>query len=187
MFTGIIREVGTMTAVARTRGSLRLSVRAARIARRVKVGSSVAVAGVCLTVVRRTGSTLTFDVMPETLKKTTLDCLAIGSKVNIEPSLRVGDELGGHLVAGHVDGVGEVSSVSRVGGSKVMVIRSPRTITRRIHLHGSVTVDGVSLTVARKARGTFTVALVPYTLRHTTLNLLTKGSRVNIEVDHGRW
>lgn len=187
MFTGIIREVGTVTAAENARGSLRLSVRVARIVRRARVGSSVAVAGVCLTVIRRTASTLSFDVMPETFKKTTLDRLAIGSKVNIEPSLRLGDELGGHLVSGHVDGVGTVAAVSRIGRSKVVAIRPPQTVTRRIHLHGSVTVDGVSLTVARKAGSTFTVAIVPYTLAHTTLRLLTKGSRINIEVDRRRW
>lgn len=183
MFTGIIREVGTVIAVGRTRGSLRLSVRAARTARRVRVGSSVAVAGVCLTVVRRTASTLTFDVMPETLKKTTLGRLVVESKVNIEPSLRLGDELGGHLVSGHVDGVGTVESVRRVGRSRLVVIRSKL----KPILHGSVALDGVSLTVARKSGDTFTVALVPYTLRHTTLLLLTKGSLVNVEVDRGRW
>lgn len=187
MFTGIIREVGTVIAVERARGGLRLSVRSVRTTRRVRVGSSVAVAGVCLTVVRRTGPTLIFDIMPETLRKTTLERLSVGSKVNIEPSLRLGDELGGHLVSGHVDGVGVVQAVRRVGHSKVVVIRTHSLHSRILKLHGSVAVDGVSLTVARKARTTFTVALVPYTLRQTTLHLLTKGSRINIEVDRGQW
>lgn len=183
MFTGIISEVGIVTAATRARGGLRLSVRASRTARRARVGSSVAVAGVCLTVVRRTGSTLFFDVMPETLKKTTLGNLSVRSKVNLEPSLRLGDELGGHLVSGHVGGVGTVESVRRVGRSRLVVIKSKLKPT----LHGSVALDGVSLTVARLKSAAFTVALVPYTLRHTTLSLLTKGSAVNIEVDRGRW
>ena len=169
MFTGIVREVGR---VVEFDGS-RLVVDAAT---KAESGDSVAVEGVCLTVLD--GSRLAFDVVPETLSRTTLGGLRPGDRVNIEPALRVGDPLGGHNVQGHVDGIGRVRSI----GEPVW-IDAPREILRYCIAKGSITVDGVSLTIARIDDAGFAVALIPHTLTATTLGELEPGDPVNLEAD----
>jgi riboflavin synthase len=172
MFTGIVRERGR---VASFDGS-RLVVEAATGAR---IGDSVAVAGVCLTVVGHDGGTLAFDVGEETLSRSTLGALAAGDEVNIEPALRAGEPLGGHIVQGHVDGVGRL----RGGDHGLTWFDAPAEILRYCVEKGSITVDGTSLTIAALDGDGFAVALVPHTLEVTTLGGLAPGAAVNLEVD----
>jgi riboflavin synthase len=169
MFTGIVREVGRVVEF----DGLRLVVDAAT---KAESGDSIAVEGVCLTVLD--GSHLAFDVVPETLSRTTLGGLRPGDRVNIEPALRVGDPLGGHNVQGHVDGIGHVRSI----GEPVW-IDAPVEILRYCIEKGSITVDGVSLTIAAIDDAGFAVALIPHTLTATTLGELEPGDPVNLEAD----
>jgi riboflavin synthase len=171
MFTGIVREVGT---VARFDGS-RLVVEAGTEA---ELGDSVAIAGVCLTVAARENGGLAFDVVSETLGRTTLGSLSAGDKVNLEPSLRAGDPLGGHIVQGHVDGVGRLRE-----RGELTWFDAPAEIVRYCVEKGSIAVDGTSLTVAATDERGFAVALIPHTLEATTLGELAPGSAVNLEVD----
>ena len=179
MFTGIVREVGTVTAFD---GS-RLVVAAPETAALAAVGDSVAVAGTCLTVVDTSDGRLAFDVVPETLSRTALGGLPPGAAVNLEPSLRVGDPLGGHVVQGHVDAVGRVRSVTPEGEGRRVWVDAPETVARYCLEKGSIAVDGVSLTVAALDDDGFEVALIPHTLAVTTLGELEQGDEVNLEPD----
>lgn len=179
MFTGIVRELGTVDAFD---GS-RLVVASPETAGGVVVGDSVSIAGVCLTVVAAEEGRLAFDVVPETLSRTALNRLEPGDRVNVEPSLRVGDPLGGHVVQGHVDAVGTVRSVRPEGDSRRVWVDAPDAIVRYCLEKGSIAVDGVSLTVAALDDDGFEVALIPHTLAVTTLGDLEPGDEVNLEVD----
>jgi riboflavin synthase len=172
MFTGIVRELGR---VAGFDGS-RLLVEAPET--EASVGDSVAIAGVCLTVVAHDDGTLAFDVVPETLGRTSLGRLRAGDAVNVEPALRAGEPLGGHIVQGHVDAVGRIRAL----GEPVW-IDAPPDVLRYCVEKGSIAVDGTSLTVAALDNGGFAVALVPHTLAATTLGDLERGDEVNLEVD----
>jgi riboflavin synthase len=179
MFTGIVLELGTVTAFD---GS-RLVVAAPETAVDAQVGDSVSVAGVCLTVVERDGERLMFDVVPETLSRTALGGVEAGGSVNLEPSLRVGDRLGGHVVQGHVDAVGSVRSVTEEGDSRRVWIDAPQAVLAYCIDKGSVAVDGVSLTVAAFDDDGFEVALIPHTLAVTTLGRVEPGDELNLEAD----
>jgi len=179
MFTGIVRELGTVAAFD---GS-RLVVTAPETAAGAGVGDSVSVAGVCLTVVEKDEGQLAFDAVPETLARTALGGLESGDAVNIEPSLRVGDQLGGHVVQGHVDAVGQIRSVTRDGESRRVWIDAPDAVLGYCIEKGSIAVDGVSLTVAALDDSGFEVALIPHTLAVTTLGRLEPGDAVNLEAD----
>jgi riboflavin synthase len=179
MFTGIVREVGTVDAFV---GS-RLVVAGPETAAGVAVGDSVSVAGVCLTVVESTEGRLSFDVVPETLARTALGRLVPGDSVNLEPALRVGDPLGGHVVQGHVDAVGRVRSVEPEGASRRVWFDAPESVVRYCLEKGSIAVDGVSLTVAALDDDGFEVSLIPHTLEVTTLGRLEPGDDVNLETD----
>ena len=182
MFTGIVREVGSVAAFD---GS-RLVVEAPETAARAAVGDSVAVAGVCLTVVEAGDERLAFDAVPETLSRTALGGLEPGHAVNIEPSLRVGDQLGGHVVQGHVDAVGRIRStlaLTSLPESRRVWVDAPDTVLRYCLEKGSIAVDGVSLTVAALDDDGFEVALIPHTLEVTTLGRLEPGDEVNLEAD----
>jgi len=179
VFTGIVREVGTVAAFD---GS-RLVVIAPETDADVAVGDSVSVAGVCLTVVPSDEGGLAFDVVPETLSRTALGDLTAGDSVNLEPSLRVGDPLGGHVVQGHVDAVGRVRSITPEGESRRVWVDAPEAIVRYCLEKGSIAVDGVSLTVAALDDDGFEVALIPHTLEVTTLGALEPGDEVNLEAD----
>ena len=179
MFTGIVREVGTVVAFD---GS-RLVVEAPATAAGAGVGDSVAVAGTCLTVVDAADRRLSFDVVPETLSRTVLGAVERGSSVNVEPSLRVGDQLGGHVVQGHVDAVGRVRSVVPEGDGRRVWVDAPPTVVGYCIEKGSIAVDGVSLTVAAFDDDGFEVALIPHTLAVTTLGRLETGDAVNLEAD----
>ena len=184
MFTGIVREQGRVcNADVSPAGGLRLAVAAPATSRGAVVGDSVAVGGVCLTVVSAEGDVLAFDVVAETLRRSTLGALAPGGEVNLEPALRAGEPLGGHIVQGHVDAVGVARSSEPEGDGRRMWIDAPDDVLRLCVEKGSITVDGVSLTVAELDRGGFAIALVPHTLRVTTLGRLAPGDRVNLEAD----
>ena len=185
MFTGIIRELGTVAAVERTHGLVRLTVAAPHTASQVHPLESVAVNGVCLSVVRRQPGTLTFEMIRETQRLTTLGTARPGSRVNVEPSLSVCDRLNGHLVFGHVDGLGTVTARHRMAGELVLTIRVPAPLRRFLVPKGPVTVDGVSLTVGQTVtRSTFAIHVIPESLRRTTLGDLKVGDRVNVELDY---
>jgi riboflavin synthase len=179
MFTGIVRELGVVEAFD---GS-RLVVSAPETAARAAVGDSVAVAGVCLTVVETAYGRFSFDAVPETLSRTALSGLEQGDPVNIEPSLRVGDQLGGHVVQGHVDAVGRVRSVAAEGDGRRMWVDAPAAVLAYCIEKGSIAVDGVSLTIAGFDDEGFEVALIPHTLEVTTLAMLAPGHEVNLEAD----
>ena len=183
MFTGIVREVGRVEAVEERGESVRLVVRAPETAAAAAVGDSVSLAGVCLTAVEVVDGTVAFDAVPETLRRSTLGRLETGGGVNVEPALRAGDPLGGHIVQGHVDDVGTVASLEREGDGARLEIGAAESIVRYCVEKGSITVDGVSLTVAGVDGATFSIALVPHTLAATTLGRLQPGAPVNLEVD----
>ena len=183
MFTGIVEELGTVEAVERQSDAVRLTVRAGRVLEGTAPGDSIAVNGCCLTVTDRNDATWTADVMAETLAKTGLGSLTAGDRVNLERAVTVGSRLGGHLVQGHVDAVGHV--VRREPGEHwdVVTISMPGDLAPYLVDKGSITVDGVSLTVVEARDDEFTVSLIPETLRRTTLGFRAPGAMVNLEVD----
>ena len=179
MFTGIVRELGSVASVEEQGGAVRLRVRAPEAAERTAVGDSVSVNGVCLTAVGAENGAVEFDVVPETLRRSSLGRLEPGAAVNVEPALRAGEPLGGHLVQGHVDGVGHVVRADDEG----LEVAAPPELLRYCVEKGSIAVEGVSLTIAALRGESFTVALVPHTRAATTLGAAAAGDEVNLEVD----
>ncbi len=183
MFSGIIADVGLITSVKDRDGGLRLSVATETLGMDdVQIGDSIAVNGVCLTVIEHDGRTFTVDVSRETLN-CTVGLERQGGHVNLEKALRLSDRLGGHLVSGHVDGVGEVVAFNDIGESWRLVVRAPQTLAKYIATKGSIAINGVSLTVNHVAGAEFEVNLIPHTLEMTTLNELKAGAKVNLEID----
>jgi riboflavin synthase len=184
VFTGIVRDVGVLESCERRGGDLRLLIACARLdLSTVHVGDSLCVQGCCLTATEVTGNMFAADVSRETLALTTLGELAPGAPVNLEPALRAGDALGGHLVSGHVDAVAQLVAVRSDARSRRLTIEAPARLARYLAVKGSVTVDGVSLTVNSVEQGSFGVNIIPHTLTATTLGGLPPGARVNLEVD----
>jgi riboflavin synthase len=183
VFTGIVREVGHVVAAGGGASGLGVRIEAPRTAAEAAIGDSVSVDGVCLTAEEVEGATLSFHAVAETLERSCLGLLAPGQRVNVEPALRAGEPLGGHIVQGHVDGVGHIRSVEIVGGGRRVLVEAPTDVLRYCVEKGSITVDGVSLTVAELLPDAFGVALVPHTLSATTLGALDRGRVVNLEVD----
>jgi riboflavin synthase len=183
MFTGIVTDVGRVRAVRDTNRDRRFEIETGFDLSTLDLGASVSHAGCCLTVVEKGDGWFAVEVSGETLSLTTLDQWTEGRRVNLERAARVGDELGGHIVSGHVDGIGEVISVEAEGGSHRVRIRVPRPLHRFIAPKGSITVEGVSLTVNEVEDDVFGVNLIPHTWDVTTLGELKPGSRVNLEID----
>lgn len=184
MFTGIIQAVGRIARREERGSDARLVIEAGTLdLADVALGDSIAVAGVCLTAVELDGAHFAADVSAETLRLTTLGALAVGDAVNLEKSLRLADRLGGHLVSGHVDGIGAVAAVRDDGGSQRWTFRAPAALARYIAVKGSICVDGTSLTVNEVAGDTFGVTLIPHTLAVTTFGARRAGDAVNLEVD----
>jgi riboflavin synthase len=183
MFTGIVEELGTIAAVEHQGDAIRLTVQASTVLDGTGLGDSIAVNGCCLTVVTSDGDTWTADVMQETLDKTSLLGVAAGDRVNLERAVTVDKRLGGHIVQGHVDGVGEVVRRTPSEHWEVVEIAMPPEFGRYLVDKGSVTVDGVSLTVVEALEKSFTVSLIPETLARTTLGTRQPGDRVNLEFD----
>ena len=183
MFTGIVRERGRVVGTDARHGGLRLRVHAPRIASEIEIGDSVSVSGCCLTAVEVGDGTIAFDVVPESLARTSLGALSEGSHVNVEPALRAGEPLGGHYVQGHVDAVGRVRSIEADGLGARVRIDLPPELLRYCVEKGSIAVEGTSLTIAALDEDGIEVALVPHTLAETTLGVLAPGAAVNVEAD----
>lgn len=183
MFTGLIEEVGTVRSVSVDGERARLVIEAPLVTDGLPLGASVAVDGACVTATDVTGTTFAVDLMRETLRVTALGHLDVGVRVNLERALRVGDRLGGHMVQGHVDGIGEVIDVVEVPGTRTVRLRVPTDLTRYLVMKGSLCVAGVSLTVGDVAADVVTLGLIPHTLAWTNLGDLEAGSTVNLEVD----
>ena len=184
MFTGIVEELGSVRSVTPNEGGARFVFEAEVVLDDVELGASIAVNGCCLTVVAHDDTTWSADAVIETLARSNLGELAPGSGVNLERPVRLSDRLGGHLVQGHVDATGTVRSREpQADGSEIITIDAPADVLRYVVHKGSITVDGVSLTVARRTDDAFAVALIPHTLAVTTLGASAPGTRVNLEVD----
>lgn len=178
-----MRELGRVESLNGESAGIRLRVAAPVTASSTTAGDSVAVNGVCLTAVEVEGGVLAFDAVPETLRRSSLSRLAEGGSVNVEPAVRAGEPLGGHIVQGHVDGVGRVRQLEPEGEGARLTVEAPPELLRYVVEKGSVTVEGVSLTIAALAPDSFEIALVPHTLTATTLGSLAPGDEVNLEVD----
>ena len=183
MFTGIVEELGEVAALTDLGDSVRLTLRGPRVVDGAAHGDSIAVNGVCLTVVHCNDTVFTADVMRETLDRSSLGALAVGDAVNLERLMRLDGRLGGHLVQGHVDGTGTIMARTRSEHWELVTVSLPNDLARYVVHKGSITVDGVSLTVASLGATTFTVSLIPTTLASTTLGRKLVGARVNLEVD----
>lgn len=183
MFTGLVESLGRVVAVIQEPPGVRLAVEAAEIACDAQIGESICASGCCLSVVRRDGPRLEFQLGPETLSRTKLGELVAGAAVNLERSMRPTDRLGGHLVTGHVDGLGRLDSRRQEGDWVTCRFSAPPSLLAQMAAKGSVAIDGVSLTVVDVDAATFSVALIPHTLASTTLGSLTVGGQVNLETD----
>ena len=183
MFTGIVEELGTVESVEDQGDAIRLTLRASTVLEDAKLGDSIAVNGCCLTVAARTDDTWTADVMQETLDKTSLYGVVPGDTVNLERAVTAATRLGGHIVQGHVDGVGHVLSRTPSEHWELVEIQLPPELSKYLVDKGSITVDGVSLTVVEAGTDSFTVSLIPETLARTTLGFRQTGDRVNLETD----
>lgn len=187
MFTGIITSIGDIVAAERRDDDLRLKIASDYAPGGIAIGASIACSGVCLTATTKgeheRGSWFTADVSAETLSKTTLGGWAVGDRINLERSLKVGDELGGHIVSGHVDGIGQIVRLADDGDSLRVTIKAPQNIARFIAEKGSVAIDGASLTVNEVSGDTFGVNLIPHTRTVTTFGALAEGQNVNLEID----
>lgn len=183
MFTGLIEEKGIVAGIKPGGKSIRLMVKAPHMASEVIAGESIAVNGVCLTAVSVNPPTIEFDAVRETVERTTLGRLKPGIGVNLERALRLGDRLDGHMVQGHVDGIGVIRGIRKLGDDTVFSISSEPDVMTYIVRKGSITVDGISLTIADVAEDSFSIAIIPHTLQNTTLSEKSSGSAVNLETD----
>ena len=183
MFTGLVAELGTVQRLARQGSSYHLTVGAKKVLENLKIGDSVAVNGACLTVVRMNDSGFTADVMPETVRLTNIGSLQPGSRVNLERTLRLCDGLDGHIVSGHVEGLGTISAQRPDGIAVVVTIDTPVELLKYIIKKGSITIDGISLTVTEVTETSFSVSLIPHTAKETTLGFKKVGDSVNLETD----
>jgi len=182
VFTGLVEEVGRVTSLE-TGGMTRLSISAHRVLQGTRAGDSVSVNGVCLTVNEVDPGMLVFHAMPETLRRSALGYLAEGSAVNLERAMSPADRFGGHIVQGHVDGVGEVLEVRPEGEAEIWVFQAPESVLRYVVEKGSICVEGISLTVVAVREGSFTVSILPQTRANTNLEELGVGDTVNLEAD----
>lgn len=183
MFTGIVEELGQVEKLETLTDAVRISIAGPLVVSDAKIGDSISVNGVCLTVTEKSSSSFSADVMQETLNRSTLGKLSEGSKVNLERPVTLATRLGGHLVQGHVDGMGQIISREKSENWDVVTIEPPKDLLKYIVEKGSITVDGTSLTVASVNEKVFTVSLIPETLAKTTLGLVQAGDKVNLEVD----
>lgn len=179
MFTGIVEEVGSVVNISDNA----MTVRAEKVMSDLKLGDSIAVNGACLTAVSLSGSEFSVDLSPETMRRTSLGDLSAGGSVNLERALSASDRMGGHIVQGHVDGTGRITSTKEDRDSIIFRVRAPARLMPYIVEKGFIAVDGISLTVVKVATSSFTLAVIPYTLRNTNLETLSVGARVNLEAD----
>lgn len=183
MFTGIVEEIGTLTEIAGGSLAARLTIRASKIVTDVQLGDSISVNGVCLTVTSFTPRQFTVDVMPETWKKTSLSQLRRGHAVNLERAMAMNSRFGGHIVTGHVDGTGTIQSRETYGNAVLFCIEAEADLLKYMIPRGSITVDGISLTIVDVWEQGFSISLIPHTLAHTSMRERKIGERVNLECD----
>jgi len=183
VFTGLVREMGEITAVKKRNGGAFLSLHANETAVTAEIGDSIAVNGVCLTVVSKKERELSFDLSDETLRSTNLGALKTGGRVNLEQSLRPDSKIGGHFVTGHVDAVGKIRSKVNIGDMWKFEIEAPPQVMQFVVEKGSIAMDGISLTIVDILKNSFTLVIIPHTAKLTTLGLKDPGDTVNIEVD----
>lgn len=184
MFTGIVEEMGTIQTVQKvSEQSVQLKIGAVKISEDIKLGDSIAVNGICLTATHFTNAVFQVDVMPETIKSTSLNTLTVGSKVNLERSMPANGRFGGHFVSGHVDGTGKIVNKQQQENAIYYTIEIPNELAKYLLVKGSIAVDGISLTVFDRSENTFTISLIPHTVTETVLGAKGKGDIVNIECD----
>lgn len=183
MFTGIVEEIGTIKAMKPQKNAMELTISTKQLLSDVKLGDSIAVNGICLTVTSYTDTTFCVDVMNETLKRTSLSHLSCGSSVNLERAMSVQSRFGGHIVSGHIDGTGTITHIETDGIATLYTINSPSQITRYIVEKGSIAIDGISLTVVSVTEQSFSISVLPHTKAHTILHTKRNGDLVNLEVD----
>ncbi len=183
MFTGIIEKLGTIIEIRPSKQGKRLTIDAGYLLDQTKIGDSIAVNGTCVTVVEISGRHFKVDLSPETIAKTTFDRARMGDRVNLERALCLSDRIDGHLVSGHIDGVGSVKSRKTAGNAIIITISVPPSLLRYMITKGSVAVDGISLTINNCDRDSFDVSIIPHTAKLTTINFKKIGDRVNIETD----
>ena len=183
MFTGLIEETGSILNIRPGSKSTSVSIKASKVLEDANVGDSIAVNGICLTVTSKSADNFTADVMPETIKRTNLHRLTKGSKVNLERALKLGDRLGGHMVSGHIDSTGEIIKITPDENAVLIEIWLSENLLPYIIEKGSVSIDGISLTVASVTKSSFTVSVIPHTKKMTTLEEAMSGQMVNIECD----
>lgn len=183
MFTGLVEELGKVKGIVHGANSVKLTITAKLVIEDMKIGDSIAVNGTCLTVVAFADTWFTADVMPETVKSTVLASFTIGDIVNLERTMRVGDRFGGHIVSGHVDGVGTITQKEKNDNAIIVKIKADTAVMRYIVKKGSITIDGISLTVVEYEQDWFTVSLIPHSASMTTLGFKKVGQQVNLEAD----
>lgn len=183
MFTGIVEEMGAITVLRKTLVGTRLTILASAVMGDIKIGDSVSVNGICLTIVSRSERDFSVEVSPETLSVTTLGSFAVGMPVNLERAVKFNERIGGHLVAGHVDGIGVIRSRHQDANAVILAIEAPQHILRYCVVKGSVAVDGISLTINDVNDNGFSVAIIPHTAKVTILGLKQMNDRVNLESD----
>jgi riboflavin synthase len=183
VFTGIVEELGAIAELDITPTGARLGVRSPKLAPLSHIGDSISISGCCLTIVEIDDALLRFEAVPETLQRTALGTLAVGDRVNLEDALRAGEPFGGHLVQGHVDGVGTIASIEREGDGHRVGVQTPSGLMRYLAEKGSIGVAGISLTVAALRDDAFEVAVIPHTWNSTTVSGWEVGDQVNLEVD----
>lgn len=183
MFTGIVEEMGAVISLEKSLAGTRMTLLASTVMSDLKIGDSVSVNGICLTVISKSESNFAVEVSPETLSVTTLGLLAAGTPVNLERAMKLNERIGGHLVAGHVDGVGTIRSRHQEGNAIVFTIEAPQDILKYCIVKGSITVDGISLTINDISNHGFSIAIIPHTAKVTTLGLKQVNDPVNLESD----
>lgn len=183
MFTGIIKEIGEIKTTRQEREVLNLEISSQKAIKNLEIGSSIAVDGTCQTVVELSDSSFTIQVIPETLRLTTLGKFKRGDKVNLESAMKIGNDISGHLLTGHIDGMGKITDIKRIGETAEIKIKSPAELIKYIAYKGSIALDGISLTVAQCDNEQFKVAIIPHTLQETTLGAKKVGDLVNLEID----
>ena len=183
MFSGIIEVLGEVRSMASSESGARISISAGELMKGVRLGDSIAINGACMTVVAFEGSKFEADISPESLRMTNLGGLKAGDKVNLERALALGDRLGGHMVSGHIDGMGKIRDRRADGDSIWLTVEAPAEVMRYVVFKGSIAVDGISLTVATCDEDSFSIAIIPHTSEHTTLTAKRDGAVVNLEAD----
>ena len=183
MFTGLIEEIGTISAIRKGRNSYQFSIKAKKVIEETKIGDSICTNGACLTVTEMTNQTFTVDVMSETVDKTNFSMLKVGSTVNLERALRLSDRLGGHMVSGHIDSIGIIKSIDKDDIAWRIKISAPSSILHQMIDKGSIAIDGISLTIVRVDQDSFEVSIIPHTVKETTLLNKRVQDSVNLETD----